>query len=76
MQKFQWCPEIYREKCKSSSEPGDSDSQVIIIIIIIIKKVGSARLTEIYTPYQSKDISPTIPTYRETEERGKKSRRL
>ena len=74
MQKFQWCPEIYREKCKSCSEPGDSDSQVIIIIII--KKVGSARLTERYTPNQSEDISHTIPTNREKEEKGKKSRRL
>ena len=31
---------------------------------------------EWYTPYQSEDPSPTIPTYRQKEEEGKKSRRL
>ena len=44
----------------------------IIIIIIIIKKdwqckAGRGRLT----PYQSEDPSPTLPTYRGKEERGK-----
>ena len=44
----------------------------IIIIIIIIKKdsqcqAGRGRLT----PYQCKDPSPTLPTYRGKEEKGK-----
>ena len=43
-----------------------------IIIIIIIKKdyqckAGRGRLT----PYQSEDPSPTLPTDREKEEKGK-----
>ena len=43
-----------------------------IIIIIIIKndwqcKAGRGRLT----PYQSEDPSPTLPTYRGKEEKGK-----
>ena len=45
---------------------------VIIIIIINIKKdwqckAGRGRLT----PYQSEDPSPTLPTYRRKEEKGK-----
>ena len=45
---------------------------IIIIIIIIINeewgcKAGRGRLT----PYQSEDPSPTLPTYRAKEERGK-----
>ena len=44
----------------------------VIIIIIIIKKdrqfkAGSGRLTS----YQSEDPSPTLPTYRGKEEKGK-----
>ena len=44
----------------------------LIIIIIIIKKdwqykAGRGRLT----PYQSEDPSPTLPTYRGKEEKGK-----
>ena len=44
----------------------------VIIIIIIIKtdwqcKAGKGRLT----PYQSEDPSPTLPTYRGKEEKGK-----
>ena len=52
--------------------------QIIIIIIIIIIKKGqqSKAGREWYTPYQSEDPSPTIPTYRQKEEKGKKSRRL
>ena len=47
------------------------------IIIIIIKK-GQQRKAgrEWYTPYQSEDPSPTIPTYRQKEEKGKESRRI
>ena len=45
---------------------------IIIIIIIIIKqdrqcKAGRRRLTL----YQSEDPSPTLPTYRRKEEKGK-----
>ena len=46
-------------------------SKTIIIIIIIKKdwqcKAGRERLT----PYQSEDPSPTLPTYRGKEEKGK-----
>ena len=45
-------------------------------IIIIIKKGRQCKAErEWYTPYQSEDPSPTIPTYRQKEEKGKKSRR-
>ena len=45
---------------------------IIIIIMILIKKywqckAGRGRLT----PYQSKDPSPTLPTYRGKKEKGK-----
>ena len=45
---------------------------IIIIIIVIIKKdwqckAGRGRLT----PYQSEDPSPTLPTYRGKEGKGK-----
>ena len=49
----------------------------IIIIIIIIKKGRQCKAErERYIPYQSEDPSPTIPTYRQKEEKGKESRRL
>ena len=46
--------------------------QEFIIVIIIIKqgwqcKAGRQR----FTPYQSEDPSPTIPTHRMKEEKGK-----
>ena len=45
-----------------------TDSEVIIIIIIIIKKGQQCKAgREWYTPYQSEDPSPTIPTYRHKE---------
>ena len=47
-----------------------------IIIIIIIKKGRQMGEREWNTPYQSEDPSPTIPTYRQKEEKGKESRRL
>ena len=48
-----------------------------IIIIISIKKGQQCKTgREWYTPYQSEDLSPTIPTYRQKEEKGKESRRL
>ena len=47
------------------------------IIIIIIKKDQLCKAgREWYTPYQSEDPSPTIPTYRQKEEKRKESRRL
>ena len=45
--------------------------------IIIIKKGQQCKAgKEWYTPYQSEDLSPTIPTYRQKKEKGKESRRL
>ena len=42
-------------------------------IIIIIKKGQQCKAgREWYTPYQSEDPSPTIPTYRQKEEKGGK----
>ena len=54
------------------------NKQNAIIIIIIIIKIGRQCKAERewYTPYQSEDSSPTIPTYRQKVEKGKKSRRL
>ena len=50
---------------------------IMYIIIIIIKKGRQCKAErEWYTPYQSEDPSPTTPTYRQKEEKGKKSRRL
>ena len=47
------------------------------IILIIIKKGRQCKAErESYTPYQSEDPSPTIPTYRQKEEKGKRSRRV
>ena len=46
---------------------------IIIIIIIIIKKGQLCKAErEWCTPYQSEDPSPTIPTYRQKEEKGKR----
>ena len=53
------------------------DFEIMIIIIIIIKKGQQCKAgREWYTPYQSEDPSPTIPTYRQKEEKGKESIRL
>ena len=50
---------------------------LISIIIIIIKKGRQSKAErDWYTPYQSEDPSPTIPTYWQKEEKGKKRRRL
>ena len=45
---------------------------------LLLLKKGRQRNAEreLYTPYQSEDPSPTIPTYRQKEETGKNSRRL
>ena len=45
-------------------------------IIIIWKGRQVKADTESHTPYQSEDPSPTIATYRQKEEKGKKSRRV
>ena len=45
----------------------------IIIIIIIIRKGRQCKAErEWYTPYQSEDPSPTIPTYRQKKWKGKR----
>ena len=50
---------------------------IIIIIIIIIKRGRQCKAEgEWYTPYQSEDASPTIPTFRQEENKEKNSRRL
>ena len=50
---------------------------IYFIIVIVIKKGQQCKAgREWYTPYQSEDPSPTIPTYRQKEEKGKESRRL
>ena len=52
-------------------------SHSFIFIIIIMKKSQQCKAgREWYTPYQSEDPSPTIPTYRQKEEKGNESRRL
>ena len=52
------------------------DPKIRHIIIIIRKGRQCKAEREWYTPYQSEDPSPTIPTYRQKEEKRKKSRRL
>ena len=44
-----------------------------VCIYILLKKVDNARLSESdwLTPYQSKDPSPTTPSHRIKEEKGK-----
>ena len=51
-------------------------NDITIIIIIILQGRQCKAEREWYTPYQSEDPSPTIPTYRQKEEKGKKSRWL
>ena len=46
---------------------------MMMIIIIIIKKGRQCKAErEWYTPYQSEDPNPTVPTYRQKEEKGEK----
>ena len=57
---------------RQDKAPKSSRKEWPIIIIIIIKKdwqckAGRGRLP----PYQSEDSSPTLPTYRGKEEKGK-----
>ena len=49
-----------------------------LLLLLLLKKVGSARQREsdIHPINQSEDHRPTIPTYRQKEKKGKKSRRL
>ena len=51
-------------------------SLLVGLLLLLLKKVSSARLGESDIPYQSEDPSPTIPTYRQKEEKGKESRKL
>ena len=47
------------------------------LLLLLLKKGRQCKAErEWYTPYQSEDPSPTIPTYRQKEEKLKKSRRL
>ena len=48
----------------------------LLVGLLLLNKVSSARLGESDIPYQSEDPSPTIPTYRQKEEKGKESRKL
>ena len=51
--------------------------EIIASSLIIIKKGRQCKAKrEWYTPYQSEDPRHTIPTYRQKEKKGKKSRRL
>ena len=49
-----------------------------LLLLLLLFKKGRQCKAEIEwcTPYQSEDPSPTIPTNRQKEEKGKKSRRL
>ena len=42
------------------------------LLLLLLKKGQQCKVgREWYTPYQSEDPSPTIPTYRQKEEKGK-----
>ena len=43
----------------------------IVIIIVIKKDLQCKARRGRLTPYQSEDLSPTLPTYRGKEEKGK-----
>ena len=48
-----------------------------LLLLLLLKKGRQCKAErEWYTPYQSEDPSPTIPTYRQKEKKGKTSRRL
>ena len=51
---------------------------VLLFLILLLKEVGSKMLGEsdIQPTYQPEDPSPTIPTNRQKEHKGKNSRRL
>ena len=55
--------------------PGKSSIANLLLLLLLLKKVGSARLREsgvhIISP-----MTPAPQTYRQKEEKGKKSRRL
>ena len=54
-----------------------SRSKIAVLIIIIIRKGRQCKAErESDIPYQSENSNPTIPTYRQKEEKGKNSRRL
>ena len=62
--------------CQLSQATWSPPYKLQLAIIIIKKGLQWKAQREWYTPYQSEDLSPTIPTYRQKEEKGKKSRRL
>ena len=46
---------------------------LLLLLLLLLKEVGNARLRESDPqPNQSKDPSPTIPTYRQKEDKRKK----
>ena len=45
---------------------------LLLLLLLLFKKAER----EWYSPYQSEDPSPTIPAYRQKEEKGKNSRKL
>ena len=62
-------------RCRSVSVSRMDRVREIIFIIITIKRGRQCKAEkEWHIHYQSEDPSPTIPTYRQTEEKGKKSR--
>ena len=81
MFKVKCCRNLYRVRLDNVNRIRGTrvicDLSNIIIIIIIIKKGRQCKAErEWYTPYQSEDPSPTIPTYRQNEAKWKKSRRV
>ena len=65
------CKTVFKYELTSNTAKGSGPLCKFIIIIIIKKdgqcKAGRGKLT----PYQSEDPSPTLPTYRGKEEKGK-----
>ena len=47
-----------------------SDVRLWPLLLLLLKKIGNARPGRL-TPYQFEDPSPTLPTYRGKEEKGK-----
>ena len=50
---------------------------ILLLLSLLLKKGQQCKAErEWCTPYQSEDTSPTMSTYRQKEDKGKKSRRL
>ena len=72
----QGCPRcfMWANCCQSQLKVLGVESMIYYITINRDRQCKVERAW--YTPYQSEDHSPTIPTYRQKEEKGKKSTRL